>query len=378
LIIKAKHCLSLAGLNGPAFFMRFGSSTCLRIGIFYSPIFTLTLVLGFLALKIFPRLGLLDRPHKYGLSRKPIPYYGGLVLFTAFAISILIFADFDKHIFGLLFGGFLIMGIGFLDDLFDVNPWVRLSVQLLAAFVVILSGIGINSITNPLGGAIVLDSYKLPFEINGTLYHFTILADIFTIIWVMLLTNTVNFLDGIDGLPSGVLAIAAFVLFLLSTRSGMHHMDQTQIAMIAITLFAVCLGFLVFDFHPAKMLMGDTGSTFLGFTLAVLAIFSGGKVATTFLVLGVPILDAFWVIFRRVLKKKSPMKGDLGHLHHRFISAGFSKRQTLLTIYLFCALFGGIAVFVNSSMKLLAVFGLLAVMVVLGSAVVYYGNRKKV
>ena len=340
--------------------------------------FTLTLVLGFLALKIFPRLGLLDRPHKYGLSRKPIPYYGGIVIFAAFAISILIFSDFDKHIFGLLFGGFLIMGVGFLDDLLDINPWVRLFVQFLAAFVIIFSGIGINSITNPIGGAIILDTYKLPFEINGTLYHFTILADIFTIVWVMLLTNTVNFLDGIDGLPSGVLAIAAFVLFLLSTRSGMHHMDQTQIALIAITLCAVCLGFLVFDFHPAKMLMGDTGSTFLGFTLAVLAIFSGGKVATTFLVLGVPILDAFWVIFRRISRKKSPMKGDLGHLHHRFISAGFSKRQTLLTIYLFCALFGLVAVFVNSSMKLLAVFGLLVVMVVLGSVVVYYGNRKKV
>jgi UDP-GlcNAc:undecaprenyl-phosphate/decaprenyl-phosphate GlcNAc-1-phosphate transferase len=341
-------------------------------------VFILTLVLGFLALKIFPRLGLLDRPHKYGLSRKPIPYYGGIVMFVAFAISILIFADFDKHIFGLLFGGFLIMGIGFLDDLFDINPWVRLFVQLVAAFVVIFSGIGINSITNPLGEAIVLDTYKLPFEINGTLYHFTILADIFTIIWVMLLTNTVNFLDGIDGLPSGVIAISAFVLFLLSVRPGMHHMDQTQIAMIAITLFAVCLGFLVFDFHPAKMLMGDTGSTFLGFTLAVLAIFSGGKVATTFLVLGVPILDAFWVILRRISRKKSPMKGDLGHLHHRFLVAGFSKRQTLLTIYLFCALFGMIAVFVNSSTKLIAVFGLLVAMMILGGVVVYYGNRKKV
>lgn len=340
--------------------------------------FGLTLILGSLAMFVFPKLKMMDRPHKYGLTRKPIPYYGGLVIFLAFSISVLIFTDFDKHIFGLLVGGFLIMAIGFLDDMFNVNPWVRLFVQLLAASVIILSGIGIKSITNPLGGSFVLDQYKIPIKVNNIYYHFTILADIFTIVWVMLLTNTMNFLDGIDGLPSGVTAIAAFVLFLLSIRPGLHHMDQMQIATIAILLFAVCLGFLLFDFYPAKMLMGDTGSTFLGFMLAVLAIFSGGKVATVFLVLGIPILDAFWVILRRVLRGKSPLRGDLQHLHHRFLIAGLSKRQTLVLIYVFCAFFGLAAVFVNSSMKLTVLFGLFALMVFVGTIVVYYGNRRKV
>ncbi|MBU1992162.1 MAG: MraY family glycosyltransferase [Patescibacteria group bacterium] len=340
--------------------------------------FGLTVVLSLLALIFFPKWKLMDRPRKYGLKRNPIPYYGGLIIFTAFAISVLVFTNFDKHIAGLLLGGFMIMGIGFLDDRFGVNPFIRLAVQFLAGVVIVLSGIGINSITNPLGGTFVLDQYKIPFEFNGIFYHLTLLADLFTILWVILLTNTMNFLDGIDGLPSGVTAIAAFTIFLLSTRSGIHYGDQTQVAMLAIILFAVCLAFLIFDFSPARMLMGDTGSTFLGFTLAILAIFSGGKIATTFLVLGIPILDALWVIIRRILQKKSPMKGDLKHLHHRFLIAGLTKRQTLLVIYAFCVAFGLVAVYTGSLMKLVAVFGLLFLMVIVGGVVVYWGKRNRI
>lgn len=339
--------------------------------------FGLTLILASIALFVFPKIGFMDRPKKYGLSRQPIPYYGGIVIFIAFAFSVLIFTGFDKHILGLLIGGFLIMVTGFLDDKFDLNPFVRLFIQLAAALVIVFSGIGINSITNPFGGVFVLDQYKVPVKINDIYYHLTILADLFTIVWVILLTNTMNFLDGVNGLPSGVTAISAFILFLLSVRPHFHHMDQTQIAVIAIILFAVCFAFLIFDFYPAKMLMGDTGSTFLGFTLAVLAIFSGGKIATVFLVFGVPILDAFWVILRRIFYGKSPFRGDLKHLHHRFLIAGLSPRQTLCLIYVFCALFGLIAVFADSSMKLFLMFSLLLLMILTGGIVVYCGNRKK-
>jgi len=154
-----------------------------------------------------------------------------------------------------------------------------------------------------------------------------------------------------------------------------HVVDQTTVATLAIIVSSMCLAFWIFDFHPAKILLGDTGSMLIGFLLAVFAIFAGGKVATAFLVLGFPILDAFWVITRRIVKGQSPMKGDLKHLHHRLLEVGLSERKALILIYLLCAFFGGSAIFLGTTGKLYLIIVMGLLMVIMASMIVFYGLK---
>ena len=254
--------------------------------------FFLAFVLVKLALKFFPRLGLIDRPHLYGHKREPIPYYGGLVIFLAFMAMSLYFVPLSESLAGLLIGATIVFAVGFLDDLLRLSPWIRLAMQFVAALVLVLYGIGIFSINLPFLGVI---SFAEPVW-NG----FLISSAVFTILWVMTILNTMNFVDGISGLNSGVTFVAAMTIFFLSIHPSLHENPETQVAVatLAIILAAVALAFHFFDFPRAKILMGDSGSTLFGFLVAVLAIFSGGKVATAFLVLGIPIflLYSFFVI----------------------------------------------------------------------------------
>lgn len=341
--------------------------------------FLSTVILTFGALKLFPKAGLMDRPWKYGLKRKPIPYYGGLIIVLVFLTAVLIFVPLDLHVLALLTGAILIAGISFYDDLFGLSPKIRLAVQILAGLILVAAGIGIQSISNPIGPTILLDQWKISVTLDQV-YQISVLASLFTVVWVVTIINTMNWLDGLNGLPSGVSAIAALTLFLLSIRPGIHYdlSAQVPVAMMSIILFACTFGFWLFDFYPAKILMGDTGSMFLGYLIATLAIFSGGKVATAFLVLGFPILDAGWVIIRRIVQGKSPLKGDLKHLHHRLLEVGLSDRKALILIYTLCAGFGGIAVFLEGISKLYAIIVLLIFMVILGGVAVHFSRLKKV
>ncbi|KKR05387.1 MAG: glycosyl transferase family protein, UDP-N-acetylglucosamine:undecaprenyl-P N-acetylglucosaminyl 1-P transferase [Candidatus Peregrinibacteria bacterium GW2011_GWC2_39_14] len=335
---------------------------------FYPIMFSLALglLLTFLAVKVFPKLGMLDRPWKYGLKRERIPYYGGIAIYLTFVTAVLMFLPFDRQVAGVLIGGTMIFIVSLLDDIFDVKPVIRLIVQVLAACILVFSGIGILSISNPFGGTpFVLDAQRFEFMFFSAKLSFALLSAIFTIIWVILIINTINFLDGVPGMVSGTSAIAGAAIFLLAIRPG-NLVDQHVVAVMAGVIAVAALSFLIFDFHPPKILMGDTGSMFLGFILATLAIYSGGKVATAFLVLGFPILDAVWAIFRRLLSGKSPFKGDLGHFHHRLIAIGFSERKAMLTIYFVSLVFGGIAVFIGSGQKLVAIIIMAILMVLIG------------
>ena len=339
--------------------------------------FICTVVLTALALKFFPGLGMMDRPWKYGIRREPIPYYGGMVIVTVFLVSVLLFVPLDIHGLALLLGAVLIASVSFADDMFSLSPYLRLAIQILAALVLVFAGIGIKSISNPFGAPFVLDWQSFSFTVGTQVVILAPLVAIFTIIWVVSIVNTMNFLDGLNGLTSGVSAIAALTIFFLSIRPGIHFdvSLQVPVALISIILFACAAAFAIFDFYPAKILMGDTGSMFLGFILATLAIFAGGKVTTAFLVLGFPILDAFWVIFRRILHRKSPFLGDRKHLHHRLIEIGLSERKAVLLIYLLCSVFGLVAVFLDTREKVIAILLLLFGMAVLGGYAVYLGRK---
>lgn len=185
-----------------------------------------------------------------------------------------------------------------------------------------------------------------------------------------------NWLDGLDGLATGISGISALTLFGLAL---LPFVNQPDMATLALILAGSLVAFLIFNFYPAKIRLGDSGSTFLGFTLAVLAIFASGKIATFFLVLGLPLLDVAWVIFRRVfVEKKSPFHGDQKHFHHRLLSLGFSERKVVLVYYFFCASFGTIALILQGArQKMLAILTLLLATAVFASWAVLKGKKQE-
>ncbi len=343
----------------------------------------LTFVLCWLVLRFFPRWKLLDRPERYGLKRKPIPYPGGIVLFIVFVVNILLFAPLNLKFIGLIIGLTVLTIVCFLDDRIGLPPVVRLLVQIVVATFIALTGTGISSITNPLGGpALALDAFQvtLPFLTEPV----SILSVLFTVIWIVLFVNTLNWLDGIPGQVSGVSSIGFLVVFILSltlalrTNVGTEEIVNAElVARLAIIGVAMCLTFAYFDFPPAKMIIGDSGSMPLGFIIAVLAIFSGSKVATTFLVLGFPVIDALFVIARRIAEKKSPLSGDLGHFHHRLLRIGFSEPRAVLIMYSICLTFGMLALFLPSQGKLFVILLMLLLAVTMEIVVMKKEARLK-
>lgn len=348
--------------------------------------FALASGLLFLILKLFPRWGWLDRPHKYGLKRAPIPYYAGVVFFIVFALNALVFFPLDKHYVGLLVGGLLVVITSVLDDAISLPAILRLGVQVATAIILVGAGIGIDFVSAPGGGVWRLDWLVLPImQIGGDWYQLTLPADLFTIVWVIIVMNTVNWLDGIPGLVSGVTAIAGGVLFslalvLIGANMGLGEWGEVfklhQIAMMSLVLGITALAFCCFDFWPPKLLMGDSGTMFIGYLLAALAIFSGGKVATIVMIMGFPLLDFFWLILRRIfIEKTKPWQGDrYQHFHHRLLAAGMSERQTLGIIYGFCLVFGLSALFLNTTGKILT-FGVMFILMTLIGLVL---KRRKV
>jgi len=332
--------------------------------------FALTTLCILIALKVFPKIGLMDRPEKYGLKRKPIPYPGGILLYLVFLALALIFFGPTLKLIGLLIGGALLVGISFIDDRVELPAWIRLLTQIAVGVIIVAVGIGIETITNPFGGYIPLNQIELTISWGPYVSTLMIFSALFTIAWIVLIVNTMNWLDGIPGLVSGITVLGSLTLFFLSIS---ELVSQPEIAIMAIIVAMMALAFWVFDFFPPKILLGDSGAMFFGLLLAVLAIFSGGKIATTFLILGFAILDALYVIIRRIFNKRAPWKGGewdkyrkAVHLHHRLLQSGFSERQVLILIYVLSAIFGITALLVGTRGKFWAIVILALASIVLG------------
>lgn len=332
--------------------------------------FALTFFLLLIAMKVFPKLGLMDRPEKYGLKRKPVPYPGGVLLYLSFLILSLIFFEPTFKLGGLLAGGGLLVLVSFLDDRYNLSPWIRLVTQFGVALILVAVGIGIETITNPFGGFLALNEIKLDLVVGNLTYTIVLFSGIFTVLWVILLVNTMNWLDGIPGLVSGITVLASLTLFFLSISD---MVDQPEVATLAILVAMIAFAFWLFDFYPPKMIIGDSGSMFLGFLIAVMAIFSGGKIATAFLILGFAILDALYVIIYRLYKRKAPWKGGewdkyrkAVHLHHRLLQFGLSERQVLMFVYVISAIFGVTALFLGTQGKFWAIVTVAVVSLILG------------
>jgi UDP-GlcNAc:undecaprenyl-phosphate GlcNAc-1-phosphate transferase len=308
----------------------------------------------------------------HALDARVVPYLGGLAIFTSFVITALIFLPFSRQLGALILACTVLAIVGAIDDVRSLSAWKRLGWQVLAACIALAGGIGIVTLTSPFGGSIDLSGGRFGFDLFGQTFHITPLANLLSIIWMVGMVNVINFLDGLDGLASGVSGIAALALFALAVSPDVN---QPLVALLAIILAGSALGFLPYNFNPARIFMGDSGAYFLGLILAMLAIYSGGKLATALLVLGFTILDAMWAVIRRLRRGVHPFTADREHLHHLLLDAGLSQRKAVLVLYLLAASFGVAALSLRSFEKLIALIVLVATVIVLIASLIRIGRR---
>lgn len=308
----------------------------LSLVLCFSMAFAISLALTPAVTSLAYKIGAIDVPKdKRRVHKKPIPRLGGLAIYYGFLISVLFFCNIDKQLIGIIGGSLLIVGVGILDDVMQLRASVKFIVQIIAALIVVFCDVRIKAISMPIpmveGGILSLGVFSVPI----------------TVLWIVGVTNAVNLIDGLDGLAVGISSIATFSLFFIAILAG-----EPVVAILAAALAGSCLGFLPYNFNPAKIFMGDTGSTFLGYMLSIICIqglFKGYVIISfivPFLILGLPIFDTAYAILRRIKNKKPIMSPDRGHLHHRLIDMGLSQKQTVAIMYVISMLLGLSAVMV--------------------------------
>lgn len=310
------------------------------------------------------KVGAIDVPKDARrMHKKPIPRLGGLAIYGGFLCSILIFGQLDETMLCVLLGAAIIVALGIFDDVLALGAKLKFVVQIVAAAIPVCIGdlqIGLFTNLNPLSDT--------PFV------HLGILAVPVTIIWIVGITNAVNLIDGLDGLAVGVSSIAAITILAVALLTG-----NMPIAITMAALAGACIGFMPYNLNPAKIFMGDTGSTFLGYMLATVSIMGLFKFyavisfAVPFLILGLPIFDTANAIIRRVAAGRSPMSPDRGHVHHKLIDMGFNQKQAVAILYAISATLGLTAVVLTSSGEVKAIVLLLAVLaaILVGACIIY-------
>ncbi|VBB08923.1 Hypothetical protein LUCI_4206 [Lucifera butyrica] len=295
------------------------------------------------------KAGAMDAPDARKVHTKPIPRMGGLAIYAGFVLAVLASMHVSREILGLLLGGTTILIVGIIDDMRQLPPKVKLLGQILAACVLILFNVRIDWLTNPFGDMLYLDYFAIPL----------------TILWVVGLTNTVNLIDGLDGLAAGVSTIASITILMVALQQ-----DFWSVAILTAALAGSALGFLQHNFNPAKIFMGDTGSMFLGYMLAAISVIGTVKSAATIalvvpiVALGLPIMDTAFAIIRRYMNGRPIFKPDKGHLHHRLLEMGLSQKQAVLLMYVISGCLGLSAIVlteVNLGYASLIIMGLIVV-----------------
>lgn len=305
----------------------------------YIEIFIALICAGLISLTVTPivrvfayKIGAVDIPKdNRRMHKKPMPLLGGLSIFLGFTITALIFCDLTPTLIAAWIGGLIIILIGIFDDIYALNPWVKLAGQLLAAGIVVAAGVRIEFI-NLFGHYIKFGIFEIPI----------------TMLWIAGMTNAINLIDGLDGLACGVSAICSTSLLIVT----LMHADL-GVAMLTAILAGACIGFLPFNVNPAKIFMGDTGALFLGYMLSVLSIIGVFKTTAIvsflipIIIFGYPLFDTVFAFVRRILQGRSPFSADRGHLHHRIIDMGFNVRQSVSILYCICSILGILAIMLS-------------------------------
>lgn len=343
--------------------------------MFYLLIFLASLALSALATVAVRHLAfrfrVLDWPDAAGrkIHEKPMPLLGGLAIFFSYFLLLFLFAPRFlagnlewRHLIAFAVGALILMIGGVLDDKKNLSPRKQIIFPLLAVVAVLAGGIEIGRISNPLGGYFDLSSWSL-------------VGSLIVALWLLGMMYTTKLLDGVDGLVSGISAIGGLVIFLFTLTTRYY---QPDIAMAAILLAGASAGFLIFNWHPAKIFLGEGGALLLGYILGVLAIISGGKIAIALLVMGIPVMDVAWTILRRLAAGKNPFRtADKKHLHHRLLDLGLSQRQTVLVFYVLALGFGLSGLFLQSRGKFLALLLLVVLMFVFVIALSVINRRRE-
>lgn len=329
--------------------------------------FLITILAVPLTIKFAYRFGLLDdpkiRPHPAHTQQRIVPRAGGLAIYLGVVISCLILLPLNKFLLGIIIGITILLFLGLVDDkLTQFSPYLRLTLLFLASMVVVFSGITIPFVTNPFlnlenFGAI---SQSPVIYLKAQIFGPLLLSDLIAFFWIVTITQIINWSKGVDGQMPGIALVASLTLGLFSLKLFQQgDISQLNIAKLAFIVTGASFGFLIFNWHPARIFPGFSGSTILAFMLAVLAILSGAKLATAMLVLAVPSADFVYTFIRRILSGRSPVWGDRGHLHHKLLDLGWSHQKISLFYILGSAMLGVLALLIDIQSKAFVVLGIL-------------------
>ena len=314
------------------------------------------------------RVGAVDVPKdNRRMHNHPIPRMGGLAIFFGFILSVLLFVPLTQQLRTMLLGAVVIVILGIFDDIYALPAMPKFMIQIAAALVAVLGGNRIFGLSN-----INIFSSDPYWELGW-------LSIPISVLWIVGITNAVNLIDGLDGLACGVSTISSMTLLVIALI-----MAEPDVAMITAALAGACLGFLPYNLNPARIFMGDTGSTFLGYILAVVSIqglfkfYTIISFAVPFLMLGLPIFDTCFAFIRRIAHGQSPMHADRSHVHHRLIDMGFSQKQAVAVLYIISAILGLSAVVLTSVGAVKAMLFLLALCAAAGVAgLIFINNNDK-
>ena len=319
--------------------------------------------------KIAVLVGAIDVPdNQRRIHDHPIPRMGGLAIFFGLIVSVLLFADIDTQLRGILVGCLLIVGTGIVDDIVGLTYWIKLIAQILAAAVAVCFGVVIESVTNPF------------LFSNADWLHLGWLSIPLTILWIVGVTNAINLIDGLDGLAAGVSCVSS--LTMMATALFIPAVNANVPVILAATAGS-CLGFLPYNANPAKIFMGDTGALLLGYILATVSVMGLFKLyaIVTFIIpiiaLALPLLDTFFAIVRRTLKGQNPLKPDRGHLHHILMDMGLNQKQTVAILYAITAILGSVAVLMAETGEVKLLFLVAALIVSFFIALIAIRKIKK-
>lgn len=319
-----------------------------------------SMILTPLTIVVFTKMGWVvdpsKLPHPGHTHKTPVPKGGGLPILGGILVVAFLCLPIDKHLSAILIALALTILVGVIDDIKPLPPKLRLLTNLLAAGIVVSAGIGISFITNPFGGTIDLTSPKIGFDLFGH-HEIWLWPDIFALLWIPFVMNAVNWSSGTDGQATGVLAIAALVIGVLSLTFS-ADITQWNVAILAFGLFGTLIPLTIFHFYPQKIMPGYGATTGVGLLLGVLSILSTTKIGTVIVVLGIPLIDAVYTIGRRVMAGKSPFLGDKGHLHHQMMAEGWGKRRIAFFYWTMTGFLGVIALKFDAQTKIFAILGI--------------------